>query len=308
MDNISTTACVPDFKAPATFPFQRLPMELQLRTLQYILISSAPILNAGARSQEVSVQDERNGRDQINPCMIFTCKLFYKEGLPLLYGYNTFMYSERRTMRMWHPFKCSHPGCKASAKPNSLRFASISGRPPKYRCDRNDALISHASNFHLRLPSTGSWWSLRYCESFLQFVSMFTSLKALQLDFIYQLEVVHEDAMERLRKFWMEKFPFWIKRLVEKFQDPNQSTKALRQIVLTGLAENDLCLYIVKHFARLLAFDGRMGVGWGAKGNRYELVGDGGIIKKRDDLELLWMNAEEAGEWVAKELSAMDST
>lgn len=88
---------------------------------------------------------------------------------------------------------------------------------------------------------------------------------------------------------------------MKEFQAPNRSAGALKEIVLTGLPQNDLSLYVVKQYARLLAPNGRICVGWGVKGKRYELLGarGDGEVTKREDLELLWMRVEEVGEWIA---------
>lgn len=81
---------------PTMFPFQRLPMEVQHLMLQHLLVSPIPILNAGVPpdKQKYLVKGEQNGLDQLSPHILFTCKLYYTEGLPLLYGRNTFMYTD----------------------------------------------------------------------------------------------------------------------------------------------------------------------------------------------------------------------
>lgn len=95
MDSLSIGVSIQDFEAPTTFPFQRLPVELHLLMLQHILVSPAPILspNIPLNAQKYFVRGEEKGLHQVKPHMIFTCKLFYKEGLRLLYGHNTFMYT-----------------------------------------------------------------------------------------------------------------------------------------------------------------------------------------------------------------------
>lgn len=59
----------------------------------------------------------------------------------------------------------------------------------------------------------------------------------------------------------------------------------------------------MKQYTRLLAPNGRIGVGWGAKGKRYELLGAyrDGEAAKREDLDLLWMKVLKVGDWIVRE-------
>lgn len=93
-----------------------------------------------------------------------------------------------------------------------------------------------------------------------------------------------------------------IRRTMRELQDPNRPAGALKEIVLTDLPQKHLGLWTVRQYTRLLAPNGRVGVGWGANGRRYDYHEDVGPTE-RDDLELLWMSAEEAGKWIVKEAS-----
>ena len=59
---------------------------------------------------------------------------------------------------------------------------------------------------------------------------------------------------------------------MRKFQDPNRPAGALKEIIPTGLPRNDLSLWVVRQCTRLLVPNDRIGVGWGEKGRRYELL------------------------------------
>lgn len=277
-------------KAPTTFPIQRFPMELQLLILRYILVSPIPILNAGVAQnvQVLVIEGEEKGQYRINPNMIFTCKLFYKEGLPLLYGYNTFTYTRESQIRMYVLHKCSFYLCPRCGKSYTNRHAE-SGYP----CFGNVALANHTTSLNLRFPSS---WVIYKCVEVVCHVTRFTSLKTSHLD---HLDSGGDQSNHRLvDQHVLRGFQEIIEETAKNLQDPCRSNGALRVIVLTGLPRLDICLDVVKQYARLLAPDGRLGIGWGSKGKQYEfrkiyVGGDDGEVVKRKDLELLWMTAGE---------------
>ena len=110
---------------------------------------------------------------------------------------------------------------------------------------------------------------------------------------------------------WMMPLAMSIERIIAKHKNPSKVQRALKEITFTGLPRNDSGLVIVKQYSRLLAPDGRFGVGWGVKGKRYELLSayeDDGVSKRKDSevsrcegVEMLWMAAGEVGEWIARE-------
>ncbi len=89
---------------------------------------------------------------------------------------------------------------------------------------------------------------------------------------------------------------------MRELQDPNRPAGALKEIVLTDLPQKHLGLWAVRQYTRLLTPNGRIGVGWGVNGRRYDYHEDVGVTE-RDDLRLLWMSAEEAGKWIVEEES-----
>ena len=59
----------------------------------------------------------------------------------------------------------------------------------------------------------------------------------------------------------------------------------------------------MRQYARLLAANGRIAVGWGEKGRRYALQSETekGEVMRRDDLVLARLSRVEVGEWVLRE-------
>ena len=308
MDSLSADASFPEFKAPTTFPIQRLPMEIQLLLLQHCLVSPAPILNPSVpRSVQVSsVQSEEFAQDQINPRIIFTCRLFYKESLPLLYGHNVFMYTDSWTAFSYTLSTCDVKGCLKHGIETSSSPSPNIDHPPGAPCNWNSAFQTHATNINLRLLSPDDSDFLNECEDLLQIVDRFTNLRTLQLDFLDVCEGHEYDTWDHDERS-MNRLQSTIQKTMRKIHDPNRPNGALKEICLTGLPHNGLGLYVVKQYTRLLAPHGKIGVGWGAKGRRYELADVNATAKvtKRDDLELFRMSTEEVQEWVARESEMM---
>ena len=292
MDGLEV-ASTQELKASPTFPLQNLAMELQLRILQHILVSPIPILNADVPQTEqvFVIKGEEKGQDQINPNMIFTCKLFYTEGLPLLYGHNTFTYTRESQIRGYVFYKCAYGHCLRCAKsrikgPLYHPWVHYEGG---YPCFGNGALANRTTNLNLRVPLNSN---IYYdCNEVAWHVNRFTSLKTLQLDFLQYPEMP-------LDYYGVSLLHNSIEKVAKHLRDPSRSTGTLSLIVLTGLSYTDYCLEIVKQFAKLLAPDGRMGIGCGSRGKQFELLrvydcNDDGEVVKRNDLELVWMTASE---------------
>lgn len=155
MGSLGTESANQEFKTPTTFPFQRLPMELQLLTLQHIRISPLPVLNPGVPliHQIRLVEGEDRGQNQINASMIFTCKLYYKQEIPLLYGRNVFMYTGEWTVFEYTLSECSRYDCQKCAQSRLLSSTPARERPPGYLGHKNFALLNHAAYIHLRFFS-----------------------------------------------------------------------------------------------------------------------------------------------------------
>ena len=312
MDSLSVGASLPEFTPPTTFPFQRLPMELQLLMLQHFLVSPAPILNPSVPLgfQKCLVEGEEHGQDQINSRIIFTCKLFYEEGLPLLYGHNVFMYTEPWTAFSYTLSRCVVKGCQRCGMEKSSPPSPEIFHPPSAPCDWNLAFKKQAMNVNLRLPFADESDFLEECEDLLRIVDRFINLQTLQFDFLDICDAYVESSSDD-DECLMYNLQSTIQETMGKLQDPNRSAGALKELVLTGLPRNGVSLYVVKQFTRLLTPHGRMGVGWGEKGRRYELCdayGDalkGPECAKRDDLELLSMSVEEVEEWIKRESQTM---
>lgn len=300
-DSLRTGAINQEFRAPTTFPFELLPMELQLYMLQYFLISPIPILNAGVpRSQQNHlVKGEEQGLHQIHPSIILTCKFFYAEGVSLLYGRNTFVYTDAWSVLDYALDFCDVEGCQRRAKDKSLPPVLMIEQVPGSTRDWNFALPNFAANINLRLPYENICRSDYECEKLLQIVDIFTNLRTLQLDFMDVSENSHASTPTLGLDIYLSFLPSHLPDL----QDSNRSTKALKEIVLTGLVPGSLGLHLVQQYVRLLAPNGRIGVGWGAEGKRYELVNrrHNSEALKRMDLKLLWMNVEQVGTWIAEQ-------
>ena len=313
--NMDVEASLHESIVPITFPFRRLPMELQLLMLQYFLVSPIPILNAGIPldRQKYIAKGEQNGQDHLCPNIIFTCKLYHAEGLPLLYGRNTFMYTEP-----WSAFshlmrKCDVKACHRRAKLNLPPPKSTTEqKPPR---DTDFALANHAANLHLRLACYQVQLLVENCVVPLLALSLFLNLKSLHVDALdfrqgFTLGERYDKDWDD-RATWMKRLAMNIERIPAIFKDPREPQRSLKEISFTGLPRNDCGLFIVKQYARLLAPNGRIGVGWGVKGKRYELLGayeENGVSKREDsevsgckDVEVLWMRGEEVGGWIARE-------
>ncbi|KAF6222622.1 hypothetical protein HO133_000669 [Letharia lupina] len=195
--------------------------------------------------------------------------------------------------------------CKRCVKNSISPLAPIAEHPPAIPCNWNLAFQKHAANIHLRLPGTNNYDFLKDCEKPLQqIVQHFTNLRTLRLDFL-DVSTGQQSAWdvdEYLMHDLLSTLRSTIWSTMKEFQAPDRSAGALKEIVLTGLPQNDL-RYVMKQYARLLARNGRFCVGWGVKRKRYELLGarGDGEVTKREDLELLWMRVEEEGEWIAGE-------
>ncbi len=208
----------------------------------------------------------------------------------------------------------SHMLCVYGSR-NCLRCTESESQPSTSTYHRycNVALLENAANVHLRLPTTHVFAFLANCQQPLQVANSFTSLRVLNLDF-----EVYEGPSSLWEESWIQKEGvLWIRTLEPDFamtmkglKDPNRSAGALKEIVLSGLPKIVISLYLVTQYVRLLAADGKIGIGWGAKGKRYEILNvldddEDGDVAERGDLEILWMNVVEAGEWIAREYRPM---
>ena len=298
MYRFSNTVSVEYFKdkTTATFPFQRLPWELQLLTLNFILISPTPIIDPGVPPGDQNIQFKGVEEDQqrINPRMIFTCKLFYKEGLPLLYGCNRFIYSDFWALSLSYRLsKSLDRGCprclKNTSSPSTLMTAhspkhhrNRTAHSQKYRCNRNSALPSHATSIQLRLSKTNKYFMTAECEDLLLTLDDFPSLRTLRLDFwdlatgYYgenESTIWYDSMKDSSRVRWIRQLQAAIDKTLTRHHPLDRSGAGedfLNEIIFTGLPPDKFSLDVVKQFARLLGPDGRMGVRWGPMGEWYD--------------------------------------
>lgn len=156
--------------------------------------------------------------------------------------------------------------CQQCVKKESSPPTPITGYPAESPWKWDLAFQKHAANMYLWFPSTNDSYSIRDCKELLRIVNRFTNLRTLRLDFL-NVGAGYEDNWDEDKDLMHElQSTFW--KSVKKLQDPARPAGALRKIVLTGLPIHDSSLYIVKQYTRLLAPNGRIGVGWGAKGKR----------------------------------------
>ena len=299
VDSRSIESSIQGFKAQMAFPLQRLPMELQLRILEHILVSPIPIINLYLPPRDHAFQllfeGEKQGQDLISPSMIFTSKLFYKEGLRLLYSYNTFVYSDLPGACTFSMSRYDLENFRESGPTPTTKHPSISSS------NEDTAFTDHAANISVRISRTHDSWFLRVCADSLFLVKRFTNLKTFRLDFI-DVTTGYDDYWDE-DEFMLHRLQLRISNTIEALQHPPRPVHALSEITLTGLARNDLTLYVVKQYARLLAPTGRIAVGWGAKGKRFELHECKEVreVTREEDLELVWMKADEVGAWIGRE-------
>lgn len=144
-------------------------------------------------------------------------------------------------------------------------------------------------------------------------------------DFL-NLKSLHVDSLDLCKRFpvgkgfdtdwdarapWMMLLAMNLERITAKHKNLRKLQRGLKEISFTGLPRNDFGLVLVKQYSRLLAPDGRFGVGWGVKGKWYELPGayevDGvsmckdSEVSRCEGMEIMWMAAGEVGEWIARE-------
>ncbi|KAL9039447.1 MAG: hypothetical protein Q9214_004876 [Letrouitia sp. 1 TL-2023] len=98
--------------------------------------------------------------------------------------------------------------------------------------------------------------------------------------------------------------------IVENMQR-DVATNGLKQLILTGLPENDLGLFIVKAFSLLTRKRGRIGIGTGEGGKRYQLIHEkdgfsGGSMPqrmRRKDPEIVWIQREDVASLIKRAAS-----
>ncbi|KAL9603290.1 MAG: hypothetical protein Q9219_001313 [cf. Caloplaca sp. 3 TL-2023] len=224
-----------------TFPLPKLPAELQLRVLWHCIVSSLPILNAGIpkEDQAALLENETRGQRRINPAIMFTCKAYYYEGIKLLYANNHFSYTCERLPSTW-----PNGAGKGLARIEKLVLRSL--------CN-TDSLFTYKAAI---IPM---YW-LRY----------FRHVKTLRIDFCgtllgyrYRWDEDH-DSMSLLVET--------LDNMIVERMHNHLSTKLLSELILTGLPESDIGLFVLKSMSMLVQARGRIGIGTGPEGKSYRIA------------------------------------
>ncbi|KAI4210742.1 MAG: hypothetical protein LQ351_006417 [Letrouitia transgressa] len=225
----------------SVFPLTKLPIELQLRILWHCVVSSLPILNAGVPKGELThdVEGETPGQRRISPQIIFTCKAYYSESMKLLYTNNTFLYSSEKPPQKW-------PGVKKISK------GSVESLIIRSMCTPSQSLPQRAAEISM-------YW-LRF----------FQKVTKLQIDFCCVGSGFEDVWDEDEDKFAL--LVEFVDYVIVENMHKDVDTNGLEQLTLTGLPENDLGLFIVKAFSLLTRKQGKIGIGTGEGGKRYQLI------------------------------------
>ncbi|KAL9577159.1 MAG: hypothetical protein Q9203_007564 [Teloschistes exilis] len=220
------------------FPLTKLPTELQLRVLWHCLVSSLPILDAGVPKEEqiVLVEDETPGQLRINTSIIRTCKAYYDEGVKLLYSHNQFSYTCDKPLERWRG-------------KNLWRVEQLSLRP----------LCRIDSEFPHMAAVVPMYW-LRQCKN----------VRMLRLDFC-GVAVGYEDEWEEDDDS-MSLLLETVQHMVVERRHSNMDSCGMSELVMTGLPENDLGLFVLKSMALLVQPNGKIGIGTGPEGRRYVIA------------------------------------
>ncbi|KAL9610024.1 MAG: hypothetical protein Q9167_005238 [Letrouitia subvulpina] len=262
------------------FPLTNLPTELQLRILWHCVVSSLPVLNAGVPKDELThdAEGETPGQRRISPQIIFTCKAYYSESMKLLYTNNTFLYSSENPPQKW-------PGTKKITK------GSVENLIIRSMCTPNQSLSQRAAEISM-------YW-LRF----------FQKVRNLQIDFCC--------VGSGFEDFWDEdedKFALLIEFvdyvIIENMQR-DVATNGLEQLILTGLPENDLGLFLVKAFSLLTRKRGRIGIGTGEEGKRYQLIREEKVLAwegmpqkmRHKEPEIVWIRREDVADLIKRAAS-----
>ncbi|KAL8848901.1 MAG: hypothetical protein Q9221_006126 [Calogaya cf. arnoldii] len=228
-----------------TFPLTKLPTELQLRVLWHCVVSSLPLLNAGIpKANRISLVDgEISGQRRINVGILRTCKAFHYEGTKLLLSRNQFAYTCNGPPDIWR--------CEGGMGTKFLQIKRLVLRP----ICRTDSQFSH------RAAVLCLYW-LRH----------FRNLTTLRVDFCgvtrgFQYEWDEDnDSMSLLAES--------VDNMLVDRMNNGAGCKGLSELILTGLPENDLGLFVLRAMALLMHAGGKVGIGTGQEGKRYLINSD----------------------------------
>ncbi|KAL8725946.1 MAG: hypothetical protein Q9166_007023 [cf. Caloplaca sp. 2 TL-2023] len=276
-----------------TFPLTKLPTELQLRVLWHCVVSSLPILNAGIpKANRITlIVGEVDGQRRISPAILRTCRAFHHEGTKLLLSNNRFAYTCIGPPDIWR--------CEGGMGKKFLHIRRLMLRP----ICRTDGQFPH------RAAVISLYW-----------LRQFRYLTTLQIDFCgvtqgFQCEWDEDhDSMSLLAESVNN-------MIVDRMQN-HTTSKGLFELILTGLPENDLGLFVFGTLSLLVQKGGKIGIGTGQEGKRYIISLD---QYWRDDVENLmilrndrprlkqveprihWLHAEEVPALVERAATDTDS-
>ncbi len=228
-----------------SFPLTKLPTELQLRVLWHCVVSSLPLLNAGIpKANPISLVDgEVSGQHRINVGILRTCKAFHHEGTKLFLSRNQFAYTCNISPDIWR-----------SEGATGRKFLQIKRLVLRPIC-RTD------SEFPYRAALICLYW-LRH----------FRNLTTLRIDFCgvtrgFQCEWDEDiDSMSLLAES--------VDNMLVDGMNNNTGSKGLSELILTGLPENDLGLFVLRAMSLLVQAGGQIGIGTGQEGKRYLISSD----------------------------------
>lgn len=93
----------------------------------------------------------------------------------------------------------------------------------------------------------------------------------------------------------MEDLQWEIEKRVKLLDGPERNGR-LDSIILTGLPETDMGLFVMQEYSRLLQPEGKMGIGWGIKGRRYRM--NDKVVERQEACALHWMGLADIGPWI----------
>ncbi|KAL8796787.1 MAG: hypothetical protein Q9195_000870 [Heterodermia aff. obscurata] len=283
------------------FSLPGLPLEIQLLVLRECLTSKTPLLNHGKKpgGTHLTITNEPRGQDDICFAILATCKIYRDEGLKILYAYNHFTYGDMFDIQRtwWSPL----PVIPAELTPES------SNRHPKHHFSNLTKLILRTMGLTEHL---GPWITVMCCE---HLAPKCPHLQTLQLDIVSLPREFPKFEMKELRIMdrLIGKTEIWAYRAQKRCQERSERRAAnggLHQLVVTGLGADFCGLLAVKQALCLLADGGKLGVGMGRKGRRFN-----GKVQEKDVIleplpepSLTWLDFQDVGQWIEENREKYD--
>ncbi|MCJ1226921.1 hypothetical protein MMC12_003576 [Toensbergia leucococca] len=278
--NVTTTsvaAIVTEAAQSPCFALTSLPMELQLRILHYSLVSPLPILDAGFSDLErfyLTEGDER-GQDRINPHILFTCKLYYVEGLVMLYTRNTFLYN-----------------------PHDLGYVDPI---PAHTSLTGIERLSMIENLCVRRVYYRDEEPIHRVVDVMDWLAKFTNVQNFQVDF----------AIRSFKDVNSLSYPLDSPLLTRLISDMTSEAERICNIrkqamggdglldtlLLTGLEANDpfLRFFVVRTMSRLLRLGGRFGI------ISHRFHGKAADKYRHRQPQFIWIAVKDLSAWIEKE-------